>query len=154
MLNYRAARVDVKQLVKNTVFEYTVQKNSIYPEAHHDHTTALPTARHTNQSGHASLAYACVGLVVSSQAPQSPVKRSQTGAGGDLLGGLATDFVVDWVHAYGVMRIEVKAGQVYVDGRVVRPAGKDLDASGQVSRAVLTCISVQRREWQLTADCE
>ena len=86
----------------------------------HDHSATLSSARQTYKPRHASLAATHLGLAMSAQAPQPPVQRSQTGAGGDLPGGPAMDFTFDWVHAYGVMRIEVKAGQIYVDGRVVQ----------------------------------
>lgn len=44
------------------------------------------------------------------------------------------DFTVKWVHAYGVMRIEVRAGQVYVDGEVVQLAGRISDVTGHGTR--------------------
>lgn len=59
-----------------------------------------------------------------------PLHRAHIREGSQLPGGGSTDFRLDWAHTFGTMRIEVKAGVVYVDDHPVVPA---LDTSARPS---------------------
>jgi len=51
-----------------------------------------------------------------------PLQRAHIHEGSQLPGGSTTDFRLDWTHTFGTIRIEVKAGVVYIDGEPVQRA--------------------------------
>jgi hypothetical protein len=51
-----------------------------------------------------------------------PLQRAHIHEGSQLPGGSTTEFRLDWTHTFGTIRIEVKAGVVYIDGEPVQPA--------------------------------
>ena len=69
----------------------------------------------------ANMAQTSMELAVTVQQQGGLVHRTHRETGADLPGRSVSDFRIDWVHAFGTIRIEVKAGEVCVDGRVVRP---------------------------------
>lgn len=121
--------VGCNELVENTVFQYTVQNNSIRNKALHDHPNSVSPTLQSNPLRLACIASAPLGLVVTIQQPRGAVHRSNTCDGADLPGGVANEFSLDWPYAFGVIRIEVRGGQVYVDGEVVQVAGKTASAT-------------------------
>lgn len=44
------------------------------------------------------------------------LQRAHIHEGSQLPGSSVQDFRLDWTHAFGTIRIEVKAGVIYVDG--------------------------------------
>ena len=57
-----------------------------------------------------------------------PLHRAHIHEGSQLPGGSAAEFRLDWTHTFGTIRIEIKAGVVYVDDQPVVPA---LDTSAR-----------------------
>lgn len=54
------------------------------------------------------------------------LQRAHTHEGSQLPGSAVPDFRLDWTHAFGTIRIEVKAGVVYVDGDPVTINTRDM----------------------------
>ena len=64
-----------------------------------------------------------------------PLHRAHIHEGSQLPGGGAAEFRMDWTHSFGTIRIEIKAGVVYVDGQPVQPA---------LSTSAVSCIACSR----------
>lgn len=54
------------------------------------------------------------------------LQRAHTHEGSQLPGSSIPDFRLDWTHAFGTIRIEVKAGVIYVDGDLVTTSTRDM----------------------------
>ena len=68
------------------------------------------------------MAAAGLEMAVSLGDSVGPLQRAHIHEGSQLPGGSTAEFRLDWTHTFGTMRIEVKAGVVYIDGQPVRPA--------------------------------
>jgi hypothetical protein len=64
-----------------------------------------------------------------------PLHRAHIHEGSQLPGGSVAEFRMDWNHAFGTIRIEVRSGVVYVDGQPVVPA---------LSTSTVSCIASLR----------
>ena len=63
-----------------------------------------------------------------------PLHRAHIHEGDQLPGESTTEFRLDWTHTFGNIRIEVKAGLVYIDGQPVQPAVNSLTVPRVASR--------------------
>lgn len=75
-----------------------------------------------------------LGMAVNLGDSVGPLHRAHIHEGSQLPGGRTTEFRLDWTHTFGTIRIEVKAGVVYIDGQPVQPALSTLTVPRVASR--------------------
>lgn len=64
-----------------------------------------------------------------------PLQRAHIHEGSQLPGDSTAEFRLDWTHAFGTIRIEVKAGIVYIDGQPVQTSINSLKVPGTTCRS-------------------